>query len=101
MGTAGQGGGSPHWKTLHHAALFETNPENSLKLVTDAEILDRITPIGASVERSAIVESAGFWRSSNCCAICVGWLTAPQMDSLQAARFLINEVGDSSDRRCP
>ena len=72
MGTAGKGGASPHWKTLYHAALLETNPENSLKLVTDAEILDRITAIGDSVERSAIVESAGLRRSSNCCAICAG-----------------------------
>jgi len=72
MGNAGPGGASPHWKTLYHAALLETNPENSLKLVTDAEILDRIIAIGASVERSAIVESAGLRRSSNRCAICAG-----------------------------
>ena len=63
MGTAGPGGASPHWRTLYHAALL--NPENSLKLITDAEraIRDRIAAIGASVERSAIVESAALWRS--------------------------------------
>jgi len=72
MGNADQGGASPHWKTLYHAALLETNPENSLKLVTDAEILDRIIAIGAFVERSAIVKSAGLRRSSNRCAICAG-----------------------------
>jgi len=51
MGTAGQSGASPLWKTLYHAALLETNSENSRKLVTDREraILDRIAAIGASV----------------------------------------------------
>jgi hypothetical protein len=49
MGTAG--GASPHWTTLYHAALLETNSENSRKPVTDAEgaILDRIAAIGAPV----------------------------------------------------
>ena len=51
MGTAGQSGASPLWKILYHAALLETNSENSRKLVTDREraILDRIAAIGASV----------------------------------------------------
>jgi hypothetical protein len=67
MGTTGQDHALPHWKVLYEAALLETNPENSLKLVTDAEraILDRIAAISASAEHAAMVESAALWRSLN------------------------------------